>query len=295
MLSGTNNFNETSALGLGVTHSLLHGPVPVRLPDLSQQTVPALPASILGEAPQGSSLDALASMASFFAEHHRANVARGLPPCDTPAMANTPTLTDVPSTGPCRMILQMIGDQGGPRVRQDNTGLPPQALDMSFQAATASKPRTDLASDVDRQASMLSLRATKARATRDEIDRQASVLSLEATEARALCADVDRLDSVLSLEATEARALLSLQATKARALCDEIDRQASALSLRATEAHATRDEIDRQGSVLSLKATQARALCAEIDRQASVLSLKATKARTLCAEIHRLDSVLEQL
>ena len=154
-----------------------------RLPDLSQQTAPALPASILGEAPQGSSLDALASMASFFAEHHRANVARGLPP----AMANTPTLTDVPSTGPCRMILQMIGDQGGPRVRQDNTGLPPQALDMSLQAATASKPCTDLASDVDRQASMLSLRATKARATRDEIDRQASVLSLEATEARALC------------------------------------------------------------------------------------------------------------
>ena len=46
MLSGTNNFNETSALGLGVTHSLLHGPVPVRLPDLSQQTAPALPASI---------------------------------------------------------------------------------------------------------------------------------------------------------------------------------------------------------------------------------------------------------
>ena len=26
MLSGTNNFNETSALGLGVTHSLLHRP-----------------------------------------------------------------------------------------------------------------------------------------------------------------------------------------------------------------------------------------------------------------------------
>ena len=73
MLSGTNNFNETSALGLGVTHSLLYGPVPVRLPDLSQQTAPALPASILGEAPQGSSLDALASMASFSAEHHRAN------------------------------------------------------------------------------------------------------------------------------------------------------------------------------------------------------------------------------
>ena len=266
MLSGTNNFNETSALGLGVTHSLLHGPVPVRLPDLSQQTVPALPASILGEAPQGSSLDALASMASFSAEHHRANVARGLPP----AMANTPALMDVPSTGPCRMI----GDQGGPWVHQDNTGLPPQALDMSLQAATASKPRTDLASDVDRQASMLSLRATKARATRDEIDRQASVLSLEATEARAICAEVDRLDSVLSLKATQARALLSLQ---------------------ATQACATRDEIDRQGSVLSLKATQARALCAEIDRQASVLSLKATQARTLCAEIHRLDSVLEQL
>ena len=137
-----------------------------RLPDLSQQTAPALPASILGEAPQGSSLDALASMASFSAEHHRANVARGLPP----AMANTPTLMDVPSTGPCRMI----GDQGGPWVHQDNTGLPPQALDMSLQAATASKPCTDLASDVDRQASMLSLRATKARATRDEIDRQAS-------------------------------------------------------------------------------------------------------------------------
>ena len=225
-----------------------------RLPDLSQQTAPALPASILGEAPQGSSLDALASMASFSAEHHRANVARGLPP----AMANTPTLMDVPSTGPCRMI----GDQGGPWVHQDNTGLPPQALDMSLQAATASKPCTDLASDVDRQASMLSLRATKAHATRDEIDRQASVLSLEATEARALCsevdpldseatkaralcAEVDRLDSVLSLEATQARALLSLQATKARALCDEIDRQASALSLRATKARATRDEIDR--------------------------------------------------
>ena len=45
MLSGTNNFNETSALGLGVTHSLLYGPVPVRLPDLSQQTAPALPLS----------------------------------------------------------------------------------------------------------------------------------------------------------------------------------------------------------------------------------------------------------
>ena len=274
-----------------------------RLPDLSQQTAPAfvtaLPASILGEAPQGSSLDALASMASFSAEHHRANVARGLPP----AMANTPTLMDVPSTGPCRMI----GDQGGPWVHQDNTGLPPQALDMSLQAATASKPCTDLASDVDRQASML-----KARATRDEIDRQVSVLSLEATvaralcaevdpldseatKARALCAEVDRLDSVLSLKVTQARVLLSLQATKARALCDEIDRQASMLSLRATKAHATRDEIDRQASVLSLKATQARALCAEIDRQASVLSLKATQARALCAEIHRRASVLEQL
>ena len=203
MLSGTNNFNETSALGLGVTHSLLHGPVPVRLPDLSQQTAPALPTSILGEAPQGSSLDALASMASFFAEHHRANVARGLPPCDTPAMANTPTLTDVPSTGPCRMI----GDQGGPWVHQDNTGLPPQALDMSLQAATASKPCTDLASDVDRQASMLSLRATKAHATRDEIDRQGSVLSLKATQARALCAEIDRQASVLSLKATQARTL----------------------------------------------------------------------------------------
>ena len=238
MLSGTNNFNETSALGLGVRH----------------------------EAPQGSSLDALASMASFSAEHHRANVARGLPP----AMANTPTLMDVPSTGPCRMI----GDQGGPWVHQDNTGLPPQALDMSLQAATASKPCTDLASDVDRQASMLSLRATKAHATRDEIDRQASVLSLEATEASAICAEVDRLDSVLSLEATQARALLSLQ---------------------ATQACATRDEIDRQASVLSLRATQARAQCAEIDRQASVLSLKATQARALCAEIHRRASVLEQL
>ena len=266
MLSGTNNFNETSALGLGVTHSLLYGPVPVRLPDLSQQTAPALPASILGEAPQGSSLDALASMASFSAEHHRANVARGL----LPAMANTPTLMEVPSTGPCRMI----GDQGGPWVHQDNTGLPPQALDMSLQAATASKPCTDLASDVDRQASALSLRATKARATRDEIDRQACVLSLEANEARAICAEVDRLDSVLSLEATQARALLSLQ---------------------ATQACATRDEIDRQASVLSLRATQARALCAEIDRQASVLSLKATQARALCAEIHRRASVLEQL
>ena len=264
MLSGTNNFNETSALGLGVTHSLLNGPVPVRL---SQQTAPALPASILGEAPQGSSLDALASMASFSAEHHRANVARGLPP----AMANTPTLMDVPSTGPCRMI----GDQGGPWVHQDNTGLPPQALDMSLQAATASKPCTDLASDVDRQASMLSLRATKAHATRDEIDRQASVLSLEATEARAICAEVDRLDSVmLSLEATQARALLSLQ---------------------AIQACATRDEIDRQAPVLSLRATQARALCAEIDRQASVLSLEANEARALCAEIHRRASVLEQL
>ena len=196
--SDTHNFKQAPALGLGVTavtHRLLHRPVPVRLLDLSQKTAPAFPASLVGQAPQGSSLDALASMAASSAEHHRTNAWGGLPP----AMARTPTLkdcTDVPSAGPCRLI----GDQGGPWTRQDNTGLPPHPLDMSLQAPQALAPRADT-------------------------DRRASVLSLQATQAHAMCSEIDRRASVLILSFLQAHS----QATQARALCEEVGRRASVL------------------------------------------------------------------
>ena len=135
-VSGAHPLNAAaSACGLGPTHR----PVPLRLPDLFQQTAAALPAWPLSQAPQGSSLGALASMVASSAEHPRANAAGGLPL----AMAQKPTLMDVPSAGP----RWGIGDQGGPWLSQDKTGLQLRVLDMSLQAAQARA----LSAEIDRR------------------------------------------------------------------------------------------------------------------------------------------------
>lgn len=140
VVSGAHPFNAAaSACGLGPTHR----PVPLRLPDLFQQTAPALPAWPLSQSPQGSSLGALASMAASSAEHPRANAAGGLPL----AMAQMPTLMDVPSAGP----RWRIGDQGGPWLSQDKTGLELRVLDMSLQAAQARA----LSAEIDRRTQVL--------------------------------------------------------------------------------------------------------------------------------------------
>ena len=91
VVSSAHLFNQVSAFGLGATHR----PVPLRLPDLSQPAPPALSARLLGQMPQGSSLDALASLAAFSAE---------------------------------------LVDHAGFWISQDKMGFP-EALDMSLQAA----------------------------------------------------------------------------------------------------------------------------------------------------------------
>ena len=142
--AGAHSFNAAaSACGLGPTHR----PVPLRLPDLFQQTAPALPAWPLSQAPQGSSLGALASMAASSAEHPRANAAGGLPLAMSVSMAQMPTLMDVPSAGP----RWGIGDQGRPWLSQDRTGLQVRVLDTSLQAAQARA----LLAEIDRRTQVL--------------------------------------------------------------------------------------------------------------------------------------------
>ena len=97
VVSSAHLFNQVSAFGLGATHR----PVPLRLPDLSQPAPPALSARLLGQMPQGSSLDALASLAAFSAE---------------------------------------LVDHAGFWISQDKMGFP-EALDMSLQAAQVHQAR----------------------------------------------------------------------------------------------------------------------------------------------------------
>ena len=97
VVSSAHLCNQVSAFGLGATHR----PVPLRLSDLCQPVPPALSARLLGQMPQGSSLDALASLAAFSAE---------------------------------------LVDHAGFWISQDKMGFP-EALDMSLQAAQVHQAR----------------------------------------------------------------------------------------------------------------------------------------------------------
>ena len=97
VVSSAHLCNQVSAFGLGATHR----PVLLRLSDLCQPVPPALSARLLGQMPQGSSLDALASLAAFSAE---------------------------------------LVDHAGFWISQDKMGFP-EALDMSLQAAQVHQAR----------------------------------------------------------------------------------------------------------------------------------------------------------
>ena len=145
VVSSAHLCNQVSAFGLGATHR----PVPLRLSDLCQPVPPALSARLLGQMPQGSSLDALASLAAFSAEHPRANAAGLLPLAIAQTPVRTPTLMHVPSVGPRLNIV----DHAGFWISQDKMGFP-EALDMSLQAAQVHQACA-ISAEIDRRAQVL--------------------------------------------------------------------------------------------------------------------------------------------